>query len=467
MDRGAAVLRYPRSVNQIYGETGQPEVSRDTLRQRGRHSLVEPPFVGRAREFRQLMQLLGAARGGYGQVVMISGPAGIGKTRLAEEVALRTRCHGVRVAFGRCWRDGEAPPLWPWHMVLRDLDAPGDLLAAHVADTAHGRFARFVAVLDYLRHGSPTTSYLLVLDDAHVADPATLLLARFLARERHSLRLLMLLTCRDDLKDMSVEGRELLTELERDTTPLRLAGLSEKAVHAYLSAYDRREVSPGLSHTVSTITQGNPLHLRSVVGRGTFRVETVLGGLEQEIARIIAQLAEPDQRLLGYAALLGVDVSVHEVARVAEAEPRVTTGALARAEALGIMTAGPGDRLRFVHERVRDAALTALALPERLDAHARVATLWTGAEPERLLRRAHHAFIAASRSMADAMIAVHTAREAAAALQMVDGFEPAAALLGQAVELHNAAALPGPMAALEVNSLAEQCGRWLKAIHHL
>jgi hypothetical protein len=313
-------------------------------------------------------------------------------------------------------------------MVLRDLDAPGDLLATHMADTMHGRFARFVAVLDYLCHVPPTTSHLLVLDDVHVADPATLLLARFLARERRGLRLLMLLTCRDDLKDVSVEGRELLTELERDTTPLRLAGLSEKAVRVYLSARDRREVSPGLSHTVSTITQGNPLHLRSVVGRSPFGVATVLGGLEQEIARIIAQLTEPDQRLLGYAALLGVDVSVHEVARVAETEPSVAAAVLARAVALGIMTACPGERRRFVHEQVRDGALTALALPERLEAHARATTLWTGPEPERVLRRAHHAFIAASRSLADAIIAVQTAREAAAALQMVDGFGRSAAV---------------------------------------
>jgi hypothetical protein len=275
----------------------------------------------------------------------------------------------------------------------------------------------------------------------------------------------MLLTCRDDLKDVPVEGRELLTELERDTTPLRLAGLSEKAVRAYLSAYDLRDVSPGLSHTVSTITQGNPLHLRSVVGRGTFRAETVLGGLEQEIARIIAQLAEPDQRLLGYAALLGMDVSIHEVARVAETAPSVAAAALARAVALGIMTACPGERRRFVHERVRDAALTALSLSERLDAHARAATLWTEPEPERMLRRAHHAFIAASRSMADAIIAVQTAREAAAALQMVDGFEPAATLLGQAVELHTTAALPGPLATLAV-AWAEAvlaCGRLAEA----
>jgi len=102
MDRSAAVLRYPRSVTQIYGETRQPEVSRATLRQRGRHSLVEPPFVGRAREFRQLMQLLDVARRGHGQVVTISGPAGIGKTRLPEEVALRAQRHGVRSAIGRC-----------------------------------------------------------------------------------------------------------------------------------------------------------------------------------------------------------------------------------------------------------------------------------------------------------------------------------------------------------------------------
>jgi hypothetical protein len=465
MDRGAVSLRYPGSVTRVYGEKGQLKVRQGPARPRGRHCLDEPPFVGRAREFRQLMQSLGVSSRSHGQVVVVSGPAGIGKTRLAEEVALRARRRGVLVAIGRCWRDGEAPPLWPWHMVLRELGAPEGLLATHVADTAHGRFARFVAVLDYLRHVPPSTSHLIILDDAHVADPATLLLARFLARERRGLRLLMLLTRRDDLEDVSIEGRELWSELERDTTPLLLAGLSEEAVRAYLSAYGLRELSPALSHTVATLTQGNPLHLRSVVGRGTFGVETVLGGLEQEIARLIAQLADPDRRLVGYAALLGMDVSVHEVARVAETGPRVAAGALARAAALGIVAERPGERMSFVHERVRDAAMAALALSERLDAHARAVTLWTGPDPERMLRRTHHAFIAASRSIADATIAVQTAREAAAALQMVDGFEPAAALLGQAVELHNAAALPGPAAALAVDwaEAVLACGRLAEA----
>src|SRR5262249_49251915 len=107
MNRGAAPQRYPRTVTQVDDETGQPKVRQDAVRWRARHARVEAPFVGRAHEFRQLLELLGAASQGQGQVVMISGPAGIGKTRLAEEMALRVRRRGVRVAVGRCWRDGE------------------------------------------------------------------------------------------------------------------------------------------------------------------------------------------------------------------------------------------------------------------------------------------------------------------------------------------------------------------------
>src|SRR6266581_1488657 len=173
MDRGAVSLRYPGSVTRVYSEKRQSEVRHSPAHPRGRHALDEPPFVGRGREFRQLMQMLEASSRSHGQVVVVSGPAGIGKTRLAEEVARRARRRGVLVAIGRCWRDGEAPPLWPWRMVLRELGAP--------------------------------------------------------------VRLLMLLTRRDDIKDVSMEGRELWTELARDATPLLLAGLSKQAVCAYLS----------------------------------------------------------------------------------------------------------------------------------------------------------------------------------------------------------------------------------------
>ncbi len=425
-------------------------IDRRPTRKKGRHCLGELPFVGRTSELQQAIRMLTDAGTGYGQVLVVSGPGGIGKTRLAEEITVHAQRHGTKVAIGRCWRDGEAPPLWPWRMMLRELDAPESLLAERQLEATHERFACFVAVLDYVRTVSRATSSLLVLDDVHMADPATLLLARFLARQRRGLRLLLLLTRRDDTADMPAEVREVLVEIERDAVELPLAGLSDSEMRTYLSACGCSALSPELVCTVGTITKGNPLHLRSVVGPHTFGIEAVLRGLEQTIARMIEQLHGPDRRLVGLAALLGVEVSIYEVARVAETLPSVVAASLRRAATLGIVVERPGDRVSFVHERVRDAALTSLEPTECLAAHARAARVMTGSAPECVLRRAHHAFAAARRSTEDTATAVQAAREAAVALQAADGFEQAAGLLRQAVELHEAAALTGPSATLVV-----------------
>lgn len=421
----------------------------------------EPPFVGRTEEIYQIMQLLAATHQDHGQIVLVRGPAGIGKTRLLEEVTVHAQRSGALVAIGRCWRNGEAPPLWPWRRLLHDLGAPDSLLAEQHLETVSGRFARFAAVLDYFRTASQATSLFLILDDAHLADPATLLLTRFLARERRRLRMLLLLTRRDDITGVLPEVRELLLELEEDTVLLPLAGLTEGEVHAYLSACGCAQLNPELLEAVNKVTKGNPLHLRSVVGRSKLGAETRLEGLEQAIARIIGQLSNPDRQLVGFAALLGMEVSLHEAARLANLSPSRAAETFARAITLGIMVERGGDRFSFIHERVRDVALTFLEPTECLAAHARAVRLLAGRTPERLLRRAHHAFIAASRSTEDAVIAIQTAREAAVALQAVDGFEQAAGLLGQAVELHDAAALTEPAAALVVEwaEAVLACGR--------
>src|SRR5262249_51628263 len=144
--------------------------------------------------------------------------------------------------------------------------------------------------------------------------------------------------CRDTDTEMPPEVGTLCAEIARDATVLPLTGLSDEAVHTYLATCGLPPLNPELVQTVGVITQGNPLYLRSVVGRGALGTEVVLGGLEQEIARLIAQLAAPDRRLVGVMALLGMDVSVHEVARVAEAPPAEVVTSLARASALGIVT---------------------------------------------------------------------------------------------------------------------------------
>ena len=411
------------------------------------------------------MSKLAAARRGPAQIAAVTGPAGIGKTRLAEEVARRARLRGARVAIGRCWRDGEAPPFWPWQGVLRDLGAPDGLLAEHVPATGRERFARFVSVLDSLRSTSAVSPHVVVLDDLHVAGSATLLLTRFLIRERRRLKMLLLLTCRNDVATGSAEREEVWADVLRDGIVLTLTGLSDRAIGAYLSACGVGGVEEELLRGLLVVTSGNPLHLRTVIGHGRIDARTVGTGLDEAIGHMLDRLAASDAHVVAVAALLGMDVSVHEVARLAGIPASTALASLARAAGLGIVRDLPGDRIVFVHERVRDRAVSRVPADERAATYARAARLSTGQDADQTLRRAYYALAASSASTEDAAFAVEAARDAAAVLQAADGFEAAAELLGQAVALHDAAALAGPVAGLLVTCAEAvlRCGRLAEA----
>ena len=78
-----------------------------------------PVFIGRDREVAELLAGLDDAVAGYGRLFLLGGEPGIGKSRLADEVASRARQQGIVVASGRCWEAGGAPPYWPWVQVMR------------------------------------------------------------------------------------------------------------------------------------------------------------------------------------------------------------------------------------------------------------------------------------------------------------------------------------------------------------
>jgi predicted ATPase len=83
---------------------------------------IEPAsgaFVGREREQGQLAAGLDAALEGLGSLYLLVGEPGIGKSRLADEVASIARAKGFRVLWGRCWEAGGAPAYWPWVQSLR------------------------------------------------------------------------------------------------------------------------------------------------------------------------------------------------------------------------------------------------------------------------------------------------------------------------------------------------------------
>src|SRR5258705_331154 len=77
-------------------------------------------FVGRAQESEALVAGFTPALQGHGQVFLICGEPGIGKTRIADEISDLARARGMRVLWGRCWEAGDSPPYWPWIEVLRE-----------------------------------------------------------------------------------------------------------------------------------------------------------------------------------------------------------------------------------------------------------------------------------------------------------------------------------------------------------
>jgi hypothetical protein len=84
-------------------------------------SLGRRVWVGRTRELERLEALLRGAAAGRGGSALCVGEAGIGKTRLLEEVSERARERGFATAWGRGWELGQAPSFWPWRELLRTL----------------------------------------------------------------------------------------------------------------------------------------------------------------------------------------------------------------------------------------------------------------------------------------------------------------------------------------------------------
>ncbi|MGB5193830.1 MAG: BREX system ATP-binding domain-containing protein, partial [Polyangiales bacterium] len=81
--------------------------------------MAQSSIVGRERELRRLTRAIEAAAQGHGSTWYLTGEPGIGKSRLAEEVAVLARERGMRAYWGRCWEAGGAPAYWPWVQVLR------------------------------------------------------------------------------------------------------------------------------------------------------------------------------------------------------------------------------------------------------------------------------------------------------------------------------------------------------------
>ncbi|MPY80813.1 MAG: AAA family ATPase [Actinophytocola sp.] len=342
-------------------------------------------LVGREHECDRLRAALAAAQRGQGQVVLVAGEPGIGKTRLAEESVLIASGLGMTTAWGRAVDDEGSPPFWPFRLVVRSLAAgDGDPwlgLAASQPEPASSelraqeRFRVFEAVTAHLMAAAGEAGLLLVLDDLQWADVSSLRLLVHLVRAVGTAPIAVVGTYRDTETGSREALRQALGELAREpaVTRLRLVGLTESQVAEQLASVAGAPVPAELAAAVSRRSQGNPFfvgELADTLPETGDLAHVLPDGVRDAVRARLATLGQCTRTVVTTAAILGTAVDVVAVGHVTELGPAEVLAALDEAAAAGVLHA---ERWEFGHDLVRDAARAEASRSVRLDVHRRMA----------------------------------------------------------------------------------------------
>ncbi|MGI8856208.1 MAG: helix-turn-helix transcriptional regulator [Thermomicrobiales bacterium] len=351
-----------------------------------------PLLAGRERELRVLRDHIAAALGGHGRLALIGGEAGIGKTTLADTVCREAADTGALILTGHCYDLTETPPYGPWLDLFaryRPDDGvpplPAPFAGRGVLDAVASQTALFTDVRDFLAAVAATRPLVLLLDDLHWADPASLDLLRFLARHLSAMSLLLIVTYRADELTRRHPLAALLPLLVREAGAARLdlGRLSDTAVHALVGGRYRLSIEdePRLVAYLQERAEGNALFvtevLRTLEETGTLR-ETggrwTLGEtahvavpplLRQVIEGRVDRLGEAAHHLLAVAAVIGQEVPLGVWATVAGESEETLSAVVEQAAMAHLMEETPdGRQARFVHALIRETLYEGI-LPSR------------------------------------------------------------------------------------------------------
>jgi DNA-binding CsgD family transcriptional regulator len=375
-------------------------------------------FVGRQRELAELKAALDRALSGQGQLVMLVGEPGIGKTRTAQELAALAEERGAQVLWGRCYEEQGAPPYWPWVQPIRAYvqQASAEQLAAEMgpgaADIAEivpelreklpdletppgldpepARFRLFDSITTFLKNASQSQPMMLVLDDLHWADKPSLLLLQFLARQLAGSPLLVLGCYRDVELSRQHSLSDTLAQLAREPVFHRqaLSGLNPEDTGKYVTAAAGFQPPQELMATIYDRTEGNPFFVTEVIrllletgeltsgvvdGPGNIRIPE---GVREVIGQRLNRLSEHCSTVLTTASIIGreFDFRLLNVLSGGMSEDQLLQ-AVDEAVSFHLIEEAPGqiDRYQFSHALIQQTLAEEVTTSRRVRLHARIA----------------------------------------------------------------------------------------------
>jgi class 3 adenylate cyclase len=390
--------------------------------------LVRGQLVGRASEVQQLRQHWAAAQQARGQLVLLSGEPGVGKTRLAQDLIAHAQQSGATILRGGCYEYEATTPYLPFVEAFREWTrrqsaaqlgaalgpaAPEIAKFAPEIETKLGalavnaslspseeRMRLFDNAARFLASLAAERGLLVFIDDVHWADQGTLSLLHYLLRHLRGDRVLVVAAYREIELDRTHPLASALVEWNRErlATRLVLGRLSRADTSALVATlFGMQSVSDEFVSALYRETEGNPFFIEEVIKSlieqgqiyreqdGWGRMEThelaIPQSVKEAIGRRLSRLSETAVEVLRTAAALGKNFPFRALAAVSSAHDDALLDVLDEASAAQLIRANPtgtdastggDDTFAFTHDKIREVLYEELNPIRRRRLHQRI-----------------------------------------------------------------------------------------------